>query len=230
MQALYSKEIEEVENPENPRGPTLYRYTVFTESEDTTHKKVIQQGKDKVMDPMDLDFSFDDVDLGWQFKASNNALADIAAGKKGLPKRIESNASQASGSQDPVPQPRSKEPLAIEDAKEKDKLLCKAEEAVKGNGGILFKAKKIIKTLPPTALGKKRCQHLEELKVAVENFTAQLESVTINGTLPDDTRPVSMATLKELLKDSWAYTKDLTQALIMAQPLMPKKPQTARDD
>ena len=96
MQALYSKEIEEVENPENPRGPTLYRYTVFTESEGTTHKKVIQQGKDKVMDPMDLDFSFDDVDLGWQFKASNNALADIAAGKKALPKRIESNASQAS--------------------------------------------------------------------------------------------------------------------------------------
>ena len=71
---------------------------------------------------------------------------------------------------------------------------------------------------------------MEELKVAVENFTAQLESVTINGTLPDDTRPVSMATLKELLKDSWAYTKDLTQALIMAQPLMPKKPQPAKDD
>ena len=58
-QALYSKEVEEVENPENLGGRTMYRYTVYTESEGTTHKKTIRQDKDKVMDPMDLDFSFD---------------------------------------------------------------------------------------------------------------------------------------------------------------------------
>ena len=52
-----------MENPENPGGPTMYRYTVYTESEGTTHKKVIHQDKDKVMDPMDLDFSFEEVDF-----------------------------------------------------------------------------------------------------------------------------------------------------------------------
>jgi len=108
-----------VENPENPHGPTMYRYTVYTESEGTKHKKVIQQDKDKVMDPMDLDFSFEEVELEWQFKASTNALADMAAGRKALPKRLESTGSVASGShasgtQDPVATKHN--PLAIEDA------------------------------------------------------------------------------------------------------------------
>ena len=232
-QALYSKEVEEVENPENPGGPTMYRYTVYTESEGTTHKKTIQQAKDKIMDIMDLDFSFEDVELGWQFKASTNALADLAAGRKALPKRLDSSGSaasgsHASGSQDPVATMHN--PLAIEDAKEKDKLLIKAEEAYRGNAAIVFKAKKIMKALPATPLAKKHCLNLEELKVAVDGFTGQLESITINGTLPDDTRPVSVATLKQLLKDSWAYSKDLSQACLMAQALMPKKAAQAKED
>ena len=36
-------------------------------------------------------------------------------------------------------------------------------------------------------------------------------------------KPVSMALLKDLLKDSWACAKDLSQACITAQCLMPKK-------
>jgi hypothetical protein len=66
------------------------------------------------------------------------------------------------------------------------------------------------------------CIHLEELKVAVEKCSAQLESITINGTMPDDSTPVYMAILKDLLKDSLACTKDLSQACIMAQSLMPQ--------
>ena len=46
------------------------------------------------------------------------------------------------------------EQLAIEDAKEKDKLLIEAEEAYRGNGAIVFKDKKIIKALPATPLAK----------------------------------------------------------------------------
>ena len=49
------------------------------------------------------------------------------------------------------------------------------------------------------------------------------KSITINGTMPDDSKLVHMAILKDLLKDSWACTKDLSQACIMAQSLMPKK-------
>ena len=70
-----------------------------------------------------------------------------------------------------------------------------------------------------------RCKHLEELKVAMEKYSAQMESITINGTMPDDSRPVPLAILKKLLKDSWACTKDLSQACIMAQALMPKRVQ-----
>ena len=101
------------------------------------------------MGPMDLDFSFEDVDLGWHFKSSTDALTKLAAGKKTPLKRLESTGSQASGSQasgthEPVHVQQAKAQLAIEDAKEKDKLLINAEEAVKGNACTIFKAKNIL--------------------------------------------------------------------------------------
>ena len=51
-------------------------------------------------------------------------------------------------------------------------------------------------------LANMHCKHLEELKDAVEEYTAQLEGITINGTIPDEPKPASMAVLKDLLKDS----------------------------
>ena len=62
--------------------------------------------------------------------------------------------------------------MAIEDANEKDKLLIKAEEAMKTNAGIISTAKKIVKALPPTVLAKMHCKHLEELKAAMKEYTA----------------------------------------------------------
>ena len=62
--------------------------------------------------------------------------------------------------------------MAKEDAKEKDKLPIKAEQAVKGNACIIFKAKKIRKALPPIVLAKMHCKSSEEIKVAVEEYTA----------------------------------------------------------
>ena len=56
-------------------------------------------------------------------------------------------------------------------------------------------------------------------------YTAQLESITINCTMPDDSKPVPVAILKDLLKVSWACTKDLSHACILAQALMPKRVQ-----
>ena len=162
-------------------------------------------------------------------KSSTDALANMVVGKQTPLKRLESSGSQASGSQASGSQDnatvcqQAKEPLAMEDAKAKDKLLIKAEDALKTNAGMVFKAKKIVKALPPTVLAKMHCKHLEELKVAMEEYTAQLERITINGTMPDDSKPVSMAILKDLLKDNWACAKDLSQACIMARSLMPKK-------
>ena len=83
------------------------------------------------------------------------------------------------------------------------------QEAVRQMLECLFKAKKIIKALPPTAVAKMHCKHLEEFEVVVENYTAQLENITINGTMPDDSKPVSVAILKDLLKHTWASSKDL---------------------
>ena len=57
----------------------------------------------------------------------------------------------------------------------------------------------------------------------MEQYTAQQTNITINGTIPDDSKPVCMAILKDLLKDNWACTKDLSQACLMAQSLMPKQ-------
>ena len=90
------------------------------------------------MDPMDLDSSFENVDVGWHFKSSTDALTKLAAGKKTPPKRLASTGSQASGSQasgthEPLHVQQAKDQLAIEDAKETDKLLIQAEEAVRSN-------------------------------------------------------------------------------------------------
>ena len=43
---------------------------------------------------MDLDFSFDDVDLGLNFKASTDALAKLVVAQKTPLKRLEPSASQ----------------------------------------------------------------------------------------------------------------------------------------
>ena len=193
----------------------------------------IQQDKDMVMDKMDLDFSFEDVDLGWHFKSFTDALTKMVVGKKTPLKRLESTGSQASGSQasgthEPLQVQQANEQLAMEDAKENDKLLIQAEEAARSNAAIICKAKKIVKALPPTVLAKMHCKHLDELKVAMEQHTAQLESITMNGTMPDDSGLVSMAILKDLLQESWANTKDLSKACIMAQALMPKRVQEKR--
>ena len=58
MQALFSKEIDDVENPDDSNARSMYKYTMFTESEGTTHTNIFQQDKDNVMYPMDLDLSF----------------------------------------------------------------------------------------------------------------------------------------------------------------------------
>jgi hypothetical protein len=225
FEALVNKEIEEVLDPENPTGPTMFKYKIFSETEATVHKKMIKLAKEKD-DPMDLDFNFEDIDLGWNFKTTSNALADLAAGKlsKPLPMaeapsgRVASGTG-SSGSQD---KPKSSAMLAIEDAQERDKLLIKAEEAIKGCVNVLFKAKKVITSLPATLLAKKHKEQVSELKTKVAELCEALESVTINGTLPGSDELVPLAKLKEMLKDLFSNSKQLAQACVMAQTLMPK--------
>ena len=99
------------------------------------------------MDPMDLDFSFDDVDVGWHCKASTDALANMVAAKKTPLMHLESSASQASGRQtsgthEALYVQQAKAQVAIEDAKEKGKLQINRQEAVMGNAGMICNTKK----------------------------------------------------------------------------------------
>ena len=64
----------------------------------------------------------------------------------------------------------------------------------------------------------------------MEQYTAHLESINIYCKIPDDSRFVPMAVLKDLLKGSWACTKDLSQACIMSQALMSKRAQAKAID
>ena len=155
-------EIEEVENPENPSGPSLFRLVMFKATEKVSHKKKVEP--DKAKDATnDFGLTFDGVDLGWTLEASSKALQTISVGKQlssgSLGSSAMSNAASASGTGTPdkpvqaigKPGP----PLAIEDAKERGKLLCKVEEALKGSYGLSLKLCKVIAQLPATVLGTK---------------------------------------------------------------------------
>jgi len=231
MQALFSEEIEDVESPEDSNAPSLYKYTMFSESEGTTHKHIIRHDKDNVMDSMDSDFTFYDVDLGWHSKSSTDALAKLAPGKKTPLNRLESNGSQASGNQASASQSngtlcqQAREQLAIDSAEEKDKLLSKAEQAM-------------IPMLALSAMPIRQSRHCNPLfwQICTAN-TWRNQMLQWRRTLPNWRASPSMAQfhmtpslrpwqiLKDLLTDNWACAKDLSESCIMAQSLMPKKAQ-----
>ena len=84
-------------------------------------------------DANDFVFTFDDVDLGWTMKASSKARQNIAAGNQlssgTLGSSAMSNAGNAGGTDIPAKPVQASgkpwsPPLAIEDAKERGRLLC----------------------------------------------------------------------------------------------------------
>ena len=157
-------------NPENPSGPSLFRFVMFKATEKVSHKKKVETDKAKD-DTSDFDLTFDDVDLGWRMKASNQALQNTAAGMS-MGSSAMSNAASASGTGAPdkpvqaIGQPGP--PLAIEDAKERDRPLYKVEVALKGSYGLSLKLSKVIAQLPATALGSKHRGSLEEIDIVVK--------------------------------------------------------------
>ena len=139
-------EIEEVENPVNPSGPSLFRFMMLKATEKVSHKKKVETDKAKD-DTNDCGLTFDDVDLGWTMKASSQALPNTASCLS-MGSSAMSNAASASGASTPdkpvqasgKPGP----PLAIEDAKERDKPLRKIEAALMGSYGLSLKLSKAI--------------------------------------------------------------------------------------
>ena len=232
LQALVDGEVIEVENPDDPHGLPFYKFKTFEAKEETKHKKKVEWDKDKSKNDDGLDFSFDDVDLGMGFKDTGNALRAIAARAttesqdKGI--AVGGNAtvmtSGPSRGAGPALTPRPR--LAIEDAKERDTIMSKVEEAVKGCGHVLLKAAKCIAHLPQVGMGKKSKDMVQECMEPVQGFEAKLKHLSIHGTVPGQTEPMATDDIKELLKEFQAYFNELKQALDMATPLLKTKTQS----
>ena len=107
---------------------------MFKATSKVTHKKKVQTGKAQNGAP-DLGFTFHDVDL-----ASSKDLQNIAACKQLssgiLGSSSMTNSARASGAGSPAKPVQASgkpgPPLAIEDVKERDRLLYKVEEALMG--------------------------------------------------------------------------------------------------
>ena len=226
LQALLDGEIQEIENPDDPDGPSLFKFTTYKASEGTKHKKKIEWDKAKSTTDTDgLDFTFDDVDMGWGFKDSGKTLRAIAGKARADATRISSLSASSSGpsgggglghgnggGERPV--------LALEDAKERDKVMLKVEEAVRGCGQVLLKSAKTLNHLPASGMGKRSKDMLVETMGPVQQFEDKLKYLTIHGTLPGESKVQSSESIKAILKDYQGYFNDLKQALDMASPLL----------
>ena len=223
-------DIEEVENPDNPGGPSLFRFVMFKASEKVTHTKKVEIDKAKD-DASEFDFTFDDVDLGWTMKASSKSLQNIAAGSQLSSGTLESfamsNAANASGTRIPAKPVQASDkpwdpPLAIEDAKERDRMLCKTEEALRGSYGLSLKLSKVITQLPATVLGSTHKASLEKMDIVGKEQESQLRHISIHGTLPGQSRLIGVNELKTLIKSFQLHFDDLKKAVEMAAPLLKK--------
>ena len=76
-------------------------------------------------------------------------------------------------------------PLAIEDVKDRDRLLYKVEEALRGSHGVALELSKAIAQLPATVLGSKHKGSLAEIDIVVTEQESPLEDIAINGTRPE---------------------------------------------
>ena len=223
-------EIEEVENPDNNGGPNLFRFVMFKATEKVTHQKKVETDKGKG-DTKDFDFTFDDVDLGWTMKASSKALQNIAAGRElssgSFGSSAVSSAASASGTgaPDKPVHPIGKAwgpPLAIEDAKERDKLLCKTEEALRGSYALSLRLSKVIAHLPGTVLGANHRSSLEKMETVGKEQESLLKHIAINGASPGQSKLIGVSELKNVLKSFQMHFDDLKKALEMASPLLKK--------
>ena len=90
--------------------------------------------------------------------------------------------------------------MAIEDAKERDKLLCKAEEALKGSYILSLKLNKVVAQLPATILASTHKASLEKMDIVGKEQESQLRHISIHGALPGQSRFIGINELKNVLK------------------------------
>ena len=113
-------------------------------------------------------------------------------------------------------------PLAIEDAKERGKLFCKVEEALKGSYALPLKLGRVVAQLPATILASTHKASLEKMDIVGKEPESQLRHISIHGTLPGQSRILSSNELKNVLKSFQLHFDDLKKAVEMATPLLRK--------
>ena len=219
-------EIEEVENPDNSGGPNWFRFVMFKATEKLSHKKRVQTDKAK-HGAHDLAFTLDDVhmDLARKKDLQNIAVCkQLSSGSLGT--SAMTNSARASGAGSPAKPVQASgkpgPPLAIENAKERDRLLCKVEEALKSSYGLALNLSKVIAQLPATVLGSKHKGSQEEMYIVVSEQESRLEHIAINGALPGQSTTIGVHELKNVLEPCQVHFDDLRKALDMAAPLLKK--------
>jgi hypothetical protein len=221
IEALMDGEILEVDNPDDPSGPSFFQFNTYVAKEKQLHKKLFSYDKTKAKDGgEDKDFSLDHLDFSLNLKERTNTVRAIANDRSRTVASQSSGSGSGSGS---APTQAPAKPLAIEDAKEKDKLMIKVEEAYKGASQLLLKAAKTQAHLPTTGTGKKSKAMVAEAVSAVEAWEPKLKHLAIHGCWPGHSQPPVLAKLSDDLKDFAAAFDDLKQSLEMAAPLLKTK-------
>lgn len=227
-----------MENPDDPAGPPYFKFTVYSAQEKSKHSKKLEfdacKNKDGVMD-----FSLEDLDFGLDMKETGKSLRAIAdkarsghghngGSSNGNASGQSSGSGQSGGAVtqaqvvDPGPGTKPK-PLPIEDAKEKDKLMLKVEEATRGCSTLLLKAAKAQANLPTTGTGKRSKAMLAEAVGPVEIWEPKLKHMAIHGCWPGHSEAPAVQQLSQDLKEFAAAFDDLKQALEVAAPLLKAK-------
>ena len=113
-------------------------------------------------------------------------------------------------------------PLAIEDVKDRDRLLYKVEEALRGSYVLSLKLSKVIAHLPATILGSRHKASLEDMDTVMKERESLLKHKAINGALPGQSTAIGVHELKNVLESCQVHFDDLRKALDMAAPLLKK--------
>jgi len=198
-------EILEVDNPDDPESPSNFQFSTSVATEKQTHKKLFSYDKTEAKEgDSDKEFSLYHLDFSLSLKQRTKTVRAIAHDRSKTA-ASQSNASLGNGNgsglgndsssrQLPVQAPA--KPLAIQDAKQKERLMIKVEEAYKGATQLLLKAAKAQANLPITGTGKRSKATVAEASAPVELWEPKLKHLTIHGCWPGQCDPPTLAPAK----------------------------------
>ena len=104
-------------------------------------------------------------------------------------------------------------PLAIEDAKERDRLLRKIEAALMGSYGLSLRLSKVSAQSLATALGSNDKVNTQDMEVAVKEQESLLTHIIVNGTLPSQSSFIGVNELKNVINSLHVHFSAVKKAV-----------------